>query len=112
MSLCVNCIYHQNTNQDVTQRIRGKCITIHLTHICTHPDHKTVDFVTGEERFDSCYKWNGFQECRKFDDGTVIEPEDPIEPDDPVIDDPTGDDTNDDEQNTTPPGGDDNITEP
>lgn len=80
MGLCVNCIYHSNRERDVMRKIHGTCTMIHITHLCTHPDNKTVDFVTGEETFDSCYKFNGFQECLKFDDGKTEEPTDPIEP--------------------------------
>lgn len=69
MGLCVNCIYHSNQERFVTKVVNGINTTIKITHLCTHPDNKKVDFVTGEETFDSCYKFNGFQECLKFDDG-------------------------------------------
>ena len=87
MGLCVNCIYHSNEERDVVRKLHGTCTTIHITHLCKHPDNVSVDFVTGDEYPDSCYKFNGFQECMKFDDGKEEEPEDPIEPPE------TGDDT-------------------
>ena len=80
MGLCVNCIYHSNEERDVVRKLHGTCTTIHITHLCKHPDNVSVDFVTGDEYPDSCYKFNGFQECMKFDDGKKNEVDDPIEP--------------------------------
>ena len=106
MGLCVNCIYHSAAGRDITKKVRGECVTMHITHLCTHPENTTTDFVTGEQTFDSCYKWNYFDECPKFDDGKTVEPDEPIVDDEPVID--------DDNEDVTPPSGDDDteITEP
>lgn len=93
MGLCVNCIYHSAEGRDVVKKVHGECVTMHITHLCTHPDNITTNFVTGEKNFDSCYKWNYFEECPYFNNGQ----------EDPVIDDPTGDDTDPIEPDVTDP---------
>ena len=84
MGLCINCIYHRNSNE-ITQtqhfgRGRGEESKIRLTHVCVHPNHIITDYITGETSFDSCYKWNGYDECLVFDDGKEPVPDEPVEP--------------------------------
>ncbi len=87
MGLCIDCIYHRNASeldQKFYTKPFGECgHKVQLTHICSHPDHIIKNYITGEERYESCYKWNGYNECLLFDDGKE-EPDEPTEPTDPV----------------------------
>lgn len=95
MGLCVNCIYHKNSSE-LEKKFYVRFPSdyehkIQIKHLCTHPENTTVNFVTGEKSFDSCYKWNGYNECLFFDDGTEKEPAnpDPSEPITPIAPEPT-----------------------
>lgn len=68
MGNCINCIYHINDSKTIEKIIRREHKRITITHLCTHPKHTKVDFVTGNSDHDSCYKWNGYGECRLFKD--------------------------------------------
>lgn len=81
MGLCINCIYHENADSYEKKCIDGEVRLFKITHICKHPLNKTINYVTGEESFSSCYKFNRFEECLNFDDGTIIPDEEiPVTP--------------------------------
>lgn len=86
MGLCINCIYHRNGNEveQPKPRCRDVDSRIKLTHVCVHPNHTVHDYITGESRFDSCYKWNGYEECLVFDDGAEVPPDNENEPTEPT----------------------------
>ena len=80
MGLCVKCIYHSNEGKNVMKKIRGTNTMIHITHFCKHPDYVKIDYVTGEVHYESCYAFNGFEECPNWDDGQLRpNPDTPIE---------------------------------
>lgn len=93
MGLCIDCIYHRDANDSDKKyyvRPHGDCEhKIKLTHICTHPDNVIKNYINGEERYESCYKWNAYGECLKFDDGKEPDPDEPTEPTEPT--EPEGD---------------------